>query len=481
VDDGSIQCWGTNEYGQLNVAALPAGTAYTQVSVSSFPATFQPFHTCALRSDGMVACWGDNQAGQLNVPTPPIGMAYTNVSAGTFHSCAARTDGAVICWGNALNGRSTPPATLNLFKQTQPIVFTPAVPNPAPFGKTFELMPNVGSGAPVVLASSTPTVCTISGTTLSFVALGTCSFTADRAGDANFEPAQVGVSVTVARQSQTITFNSTPPNPAYVGDTYTVSATGGGSGNTVFFSSLTLSTCVPSGNVLTLVGAGTCTFVGIQAGNTYYDESPQTRQSFTVSKRPQTITFPGLPAESPIGSQLTIAPTGGSSGNAVSIAVQTPATCSLSAGELSLTSIGDCILAADQAGNATYEAAPQKIVTIGVRWPFSFVGLAAAPTVNAGKTGGSIAVTFSLGGNRGLPVMLATSPTAATYTCGTTPPAPGSGTSVRTAANNAGATYDAKTNTYTYNWKLDKSLKGCVQLSLSMRDGSIRTLLFQLR
>ena len=90
-------------------------------------------------------------------------------------------------------------------------------------------------------------------------------------------------------------------------------------------------------------------------------------------------------------------------------------------------------------------------------------------------------MTFSLGGNRGLPVMLATSPTAATYACGTTPPQAGSGTSVRTTANNAGATYNEKTGNYTYTWKVDKALKGCVQLSLSMRDGSIDTLLFQLR
>jgi hypothetical protein len=378
---------------------------------------------------------------------------------------------------------ASPPSTLNRLKQTQPIAFTPAVPNPAPVNTTFELVPNVGSGAPVVLAVSTPTVCTISGTTLLFIALGTCSFTADRAGDASFEPApQLGVSVTVARQSQTITFTSTPPNPAYVGDTYKVSATGGGSGNTVFFSTLTTNTCIPSGNVLTLVGAGTCIFVGIQAGNADYDESPQTRQSFTVSKRPQTITFtPALPAESPIGSQLTVGPTGGGSGNPVTISLQTPATCTLSAGKLTLTSVGDCILAADQAGNATYDAAPQKTVTIGVRWPFSFVGLAAAPAVNTGRTGGSIAVTFSLGGNRGLPVMFATSPTVAAYACGTTPPQPGSGTSVRTVANNAGATYSEKTGSYTYTWKVDKALKGCVQLSLSMRDGSIHTLLFQLR
>ena len=238
VDDGSLQCWGSNTFGQLNVAALPSGTSYTQVSVSTFEVSFQVYHTCALRSDGMVAVLGRQR-----------GRTAQRTGAAVRHDVHERHRWLVpllrrtLGWRRRLLGASPRTAerrrraTLNLLKQTQPIVFTPAVPNPAPVGQTFQLVPNVGSGKPVVLTATTPSVCTISGTMLSFIAFGTCSFTADRAGDATFEPApQLGVSVTVARAPQTVTFVSTPPNPAYVGDTYTVTATGGGSGNTVFFS-----------------------------------------------------------------------------------------------------------------------------------------------------------------------------------------------------------------------------------------------------
>jgi len=124
----------------------------------------------------------------------------------------------------------------------------------------------------------------------------------------------------------------------------------------------------------------------------------------------------------------------------VTISVLTPATCTLSAGTLTLTSVGACTLAADQAGNAVYEAAPQATATVGVRCPFSFVGLAAPPTLNDAHAGAAITVTFSLGGNRGLP-------------------------------------------NYTYTWKSDRALgdRGCVQFSMALRDGSIDTLEFQLR
>jgi hypothetical protein len=237
-----------------------------------------------------------------------------------------------------------------------------------------------------------------------------------------------------------------------------------------------------SGNTVTFVAPGDCNVAADQSGNATYADAPQATQSITVAKRSQTITFtPVLPAESLIGSRLTVGATGGASGNSVTIAVLTPATCALNGSTLTLTSVGACTLAADQAGNATYDAAPQKTVTVGVRWPFSFVGLSAPPTLNHGNAGASIGVTFSLGGNRGLPVMIATSPTVAAYACGTTPPQAGSGSSTRTPGNSAGATYSGTTGNYTYTWKSDKALaKRCVQVSVTLRDGSIHTLLFQL-
>ena len=56
-------------------------------------------HTCGVRDDGSVACWGGNQYGQA---TPPAGE-FASVSAGAAHTCGVRTDGSVACWG------ATPP------------------------------------------------------------------------------------------------------------------------------------------------------------------------------------------------------------------------------------------------------------------------------------------------------------------------------------------------------------------------------------
>ena len=67
--DGSVQCWGYNNYGQLGNSALTASASNTPVSVGEINAPVRLaaglFHTCALLSDGALRCWGLNDAGQL--------------------------------------------------------------------------------------------------------------------------------------------------------------------------------------------------------------------------------------------------------------------------------------------------------------------------------------------------------------------------------------------------------------------------------
>src|SRR5205085_220738 len=162
-------------------------------------------------------------------------------------------------------------------------------------------------------------VCTVSGSTATLIRAGTCTVAADQAaGNGYLAATRVSQSFSVTDlESQTINFTSTPPNPGVTGTTYSVSATGGRSGNPVTFSSLTSSVCFVIGNTVTLVMRGTCRLAADQAGNTFYLPAAQQQQTFDIYDV-QAITFASTaPSPGVVGSTYAVSATGGLSGNPV--------------------------------------------------------------------------------------------------------------------------------------------------------------------
>ncbi|MDB2367127.1 hypothetical protein N9V76_01695, partial [Candidatus Poseidoniales archaeon] len=116
LDDGSLNCWGDDDYGQLGdggtnsdkntPVSVSLGTGRTAVAVSAGYA-----HTCAILDDGSLKCWGDDNWGQLGdggsntAKTTPVSVSLGNgrtavaVSAGFQHTCAILDDGSLKCWG----------------------------------------------------------------------------------------------------------------------------------------------------------------------------------------------------------------------------------------------------------------------------------------------------------------------------------------------------------------------------------------------
>ena len=88
-----------------------------------------------------------------------------------------------------------------------------------------------------------------------------------------------------------------------------------------------------------------------------------------ITKHAQTISFSSTaPAKPPIGSKYTVEATA-SSGLPVSFSIDgssTAGACSVSAGTVSFTGVGTCIIDANQAGNETYLPAPQQQQTVEV-------------------------------------------------------------------------------------------------------------------
>jgi alpha-tubulin suppressor-like RCC1 family protein len=142
--DGSVEAWGSNEYGQnpvpadlQEVVSVAAGGYYSLAlkadgtlvawglddgSVLDHDQTTVPevgdaaaiaagwSHGLALRADGTVIGWGSNDYGETSIP---IGLDNViAVAAGGSHSLALKRDGTVVAWGKYQEGQVTVPDNL---------------------------------------------------------------------------------------------------------------------------------------------------------------------------------------------------------------------------------------------------------------------------------------------------------------------------------------------------------------------------------
>ncbi len=162
--------------------------------------------------------------------------------------------------------------------KTQTITFSQ--PTAQLVGDTLSLSATASSGLAVSFSASTPQVCTLSGSTLTFVAAGTCSITASQAGNSAYAAASVTRSIAVSQKNQTITFAQ--PAGMMLGDVATLNASAS-SGLPVSYTSTTTSVCTVSGNKLSTLAAGTCTVVANQAGNATYSAAANVGRSVYVT------------------------------------------------------------------------------------------------------------------------------------------------------------------------------------------------------
>jgi alpha-tubulin suppressor-like RCC1 family protein len=103
INDGTVQCWGSNSRGQLGQAVAVGANSVSPVTVTFDAAGNNPLsgvahiaagqnHTCAtLAADG-VRCWGDNSFGQLGASTAPnTKMSATPVAVTGVCTCPGLT------------------------------------------------------------------------------------------------------------------------------------------------------------------------------------------------------------------------------------------------------------------------------------------------------------------------------------------------------------------------------------------------------
>ena len=115
--NGTLKCWGANEYGQLGDGSTtdrfePVGVFSVTSGATAIAAGY--YHSCAV-INGAAKCWGFNRAGRLGdgsranslVPVDVIGLPTDAqlVAAGGTQSCTWHGGDSFACWGNNLRGQ----------------------------------------------------------------------------------------------------------------------------------------------------------------------------------------------------------------------------------------------------------------------------------------------------------------------------------------------------------------------------------------
>jgi len=124
-----------------------------------------------------------------------------------------------------------------------------------------------------------------------------------------------------------------------------------------------------------------------------------------------------------------------------------------------------------------------KVRTVEVS-PYNFTGFFAPidnlPAFNEMKAGQAAPVKFSLGGNQGLNIFAAGSPSSIQINCSNSDPiAPVEETET---AGQSSLSYDAASDRYKYTWKTESSWKNtCRQLTVTLRDGTVHTAKFKFK
>lgn len=142
------------------------------------------------------------------------------------------------------------------------------------------------SGLTVAFTSATTGVCTVSGTSITFIGPGTCIINANQAGDATRAAApQVQRSFAIAYLTQSITFDALAG--ATLGVTSAPAIKGSASsGLAVSYSSATPGVCTVAGTIISMMNPGTCTISASQAGNGTYSAAATVSQSFSITAKP---------------------------------------------------------------------------------------------------------------------------------------------------------------------------------------------------
>jgi hypothetical protein len=211
------------------------------------------------------------------------------------------------------------------------------------------------SSLPLVVTTSTPTICSTDGKELKLIATGNCTFKVSTLKTKDYALKEVtqNVTITAARSKPELVVGTIAsqtsknlPKTIEIFRVYSPSETW------VLPQATTPTVCIAAGFFVQIIGGGTCTLTYQSEATTTYLTSDLYRVSFEVTREPQTITF-SLPTSANLSSKTVALSATASSGGSVLYTTSTPDSCSITGSTLNLLKSGNCSVTATQPGSST--------------------------------------------------------------------------------------------------------------------------------
>jgi hypothetical protein len=411
TNDGAISPAKTTQVADLGNASLifsalaVSTTNYTNSSSSTCTATstITAGNTCNILTEFSPGATATPGILTASLTATDNQLAYTlatlNSSAqiatfGTSGTQALNLTGTAVVVG----GTGTTPQTITFTPLTTPITYATNL--------TVGLTATATSGGTVFFAvtgtTGGATASSVSGNTLSIVGTGTVTVQATQAGNATYASATpVSQTITINPASQTITF-PTVSTVTFGAPPVTLAATTS-SGGTVTYAVTSGPGTIggTNNNVLTFTGGGTVVVAASSAATTDYLAATTVSQSILVNPETQTITFTPPPSPVVLGTGTVTLGATASSGLPVVFSITAGSSiATLNGATLTFTGTGTVTVAANQAGNASFQAATAVSESIVVSPPPDF-SLAINPSTLTVSNGEAGTVTVTVTGING--------------------------------------------------------------------------------
>ena len=275
----------------FTIAQATQGT----LSLTTTTATYSPTSkTVALSGTGGAGTGAYSYALSGGNTTPGCSVSGSTLTYTTAGTCLVAVTRAAS--GNYAS--TTSPVSVTIAKATQSITF-PSIAQQTFSASTITASPSATSGLTPVLTSTTTSVCTVNGFSITMVSAGTCSLTANQAGDTNYSAAPAAsISFIIVSGSQSTLVASaaaTSANSLSAAPSFSTSGGLGSGAVTYSVASGTATSCQLSNSsasaTLSATTPGTCLITATKAADGGYNAA--TSVAFT-------FTFNGNPANAPI-------------------------------------------------------------------------------------------------------------------------------------------------------------------------------------